>query len=246
VTTGDSTSGTDGTDTPVEPAMVLHAVRTTRAVRRFSDAPVTEDELWTILDAAQRAPSGGNIQPWQFLVVTDPDVKGAIAAVYLRAYDRYEAALLASLPPFRSTDDEASFMRSVRGSRHLAEHLAEAPALVAVLMPSGLDLTLHDDDGPLDIGHPCASVYPAVQNLLIAARALGIGGTLTTVARVLHDDLRGVLGLSERHDLAALVPLGRPAGRFTVPRRRPVESVTHWDRYGQRRARPGAGEDDDG
>jgi len=216
---------------------VIEAIRTARAIRRFSAEPVTDEELWTILEAAQSAPSGGNIQPWQFLVLTEPEAKAAVAAVYERAYDRYERALLASLPPFRSPDDEASFLRSVRASRYLAEHLTEAPAIVCVLRPAGLDLTLHDDEGPLDIGHLCASVYPAVQNLLVAARSLGIGGTLTTVARVLHDDLRAAAGIPEHHELAALVPLGRPAGSFGVPRRRPVEAVTHWNRWGERRSR---------
>jgi nitroreductase len=217
---------------------VLEAIRTARAIRRFTAEPVTDDELWAMLDAAQSAPSGGNIQPWQFLVLTEPEAKAAVAAVYERAYDRYERALLASLPPFRSPDDEASFLRSVRASRYLAEHLTEAPAIGCVLRPAGLDLTLHDDEGPLDIGHLCASVYPAVQNLLVAARSLGIGGTLTTVARVLHDDLRAAAGIPEHQELAALVPLGRPAGAFGVPRRRPVDAVTHWNRWGDKRPRP--------
>ena len=217
---------------------LLEMVRTTRAIRRFTDEPVTDDELWAILDAAQSAPSGGNVQPWQFLVLTEPAVKTQVADVYGRAYDRYERTLLASLPPFRSEADEASFLRSMRASRHLAEHMATAPAIVCVLMPAGLDLTLHDDEGPLDIGHPCASVYPAVQNLLIAARSFGIGGTLTTVARVLHDDLRAAAGIPDRYDLAALVPLGRPKGSFSAPRRRPVATVTHWNRWGEKRERP--------
>jgi nitroreductase len=215
----------------------IDAIRTARAVRRFADEPVTDHEIWAILEAAQSAPSGGNIQPWQFLVLTEPAPKAAVAAVYERAYDRYERALLASLPPFRSPEDEASFHRSVRASRYLAEHLAGAPAIVCVLRPAGLDLTLHDDDGPLDIGHLCASVYPAVQNLIVAARSLGIGATLTTVARVLPDDLRAATGIPESLELAALVPLGRPSGEFGVPRRRPVEKVTHWNRWGERRTK---------
>ncbi|MBA2283775.1 MAG: nitroreductase family protein [Actinomycetota bacterium] len=217
---------------------MLHLLRTTRAIRRFTDEPLTDDELWAVLDAAQHGPSGGNIQPWQFLVLTDGDAKAAVAAVYRRAYDRYETALLAGLPPFRTPEAEASFHRSVRASRHLAEHLQEAPAIVCVLVPDGLDLTMHDDEGPLDIGHPCASVYPAVQNLLVAARALGIGGTLTTVARVEHDDLRSAAGIPDRYGLAALVPLGRPRGEFSQPVRRPVDAVTHWNAWGEKRARP--------
>jgi len=213
---------------------VHEAILTTRAIRRFTDDPVTDDELLTCLRAAVQAPSGGNIQPWQFLVVTDVDTRGAIADLYHRAYDRYERALLAGLPPFRSAADEASFMRSVRASRHLAENLAEVPALVLFLMPD-ISMTLHDDDGPLDVGTPYASVYPAVQNFMLAARGLGLGTTLTTVFRIHHDELRALCGIPERHQVVALVPVGRPRGRFGVARRRPPEAVTHWNRFGDRR-----------
>jgi nitroreductase len=215
--------------------MDLHeAILTTRAIRRFTDEPVTDDEILTCLRAAVQAPSGGNIQPWQFLVVNDVDTRRAIADLYRRAYDRYERAVLAGLPPFRSADDEDSFMRTVRASRHLAEHLAEVPALVLFLMPD-ISMSLTDDDGPLDVGTPYASVYPAVQNFMLAARGLGLGTTLTTVYRIHHDELRNLCGISDRHQVVALVPVGRPRGRFGVARRRPTEAVTHWNRFGERR-----------
>jgi nitroreductase len=210
------------------------AILTTRAIRRFTDDPVTDDELRTCLRAAVQAPSGGNIQPWQFLVVTEADTRRVIADLYRRAYDRYERALLAGLPPFRSPDDEAAFMRTVGASRHLAEHLAEVPALVLFLMPD-VSMTLQDDDGPLDVGTPYASVYPAVQNFMLAARGLGLGTTLTTVYRIHHDELRARCGIPDRHQVVALVPVGWPQGRFGVARRRPAEAVTHWNRFGDRR-----------
>ena len=209
-------------------------IMTTRAMRRFTDEPVTDSEVEACLRAAVQGPSGGNIQPWQFLVVTDVDTRRAIADLYRRAYDRYERALLGGLPPFRSADDETAFMRSVRASRHLAEHLAEVPALVLFLMPD-ISMTLHDDDGPLDVGTPYASVYPAVQNFMLAARGLGLGTTLTTVYRIHHDELRERCGIPDRHQVVALVPVGRPRGAFGVARRRPAAAVTHWNRFGARR-----------
>lgn len=213
---------------------VFEAIATTRAIRRFTDEPVADAQIERCIAAAVQGPSGGNIQPWQFVVVTDPEVKATVAGVYRRAYDRYEPALMASLPPFRSPEDEASFMRSARASRYLADHLSDAAALIAVCMPD-ISMTLHDGDGPLDVGTPYASVYPAVQNLMLAARALGIGTTLTTVFRVYHDEVREVLGVPERYQVVALVPMGRPRGRFGVARRRPAASVTHWNRFGNRR-----------
>lgn len=203
-------------------------IMTTRAIRRFTDEPVTDDEVLTCLRAAIQGPSGGNIQPWQFVVVTDAEKKAAIGEIYRRAYYRYEAAMLPTVPPFRSEEDEATWKRTIASSRHLADHLGEAPVLVFVAMPA-ISMTLTDDEGELDVGTPYASVYPSVQNLLLAARSLGIGGTLTTVYRVYQGEVRELLGVPDRYELVALVPLGRPAGRFGVARRRPVESVTRWN-----------------
>jgi nitroreductase len=213
----------------------IEAIMTTRAIRRFTEEPVSDEEIWTCLRAAAQAPSGGNLQPWRFLVVRDPAQKARIAEVYRRSYERYEPALLASLPPFPDAASRDRFERMLRSSRHLAEHLARVPALVLVLA-ARVDLTLRDAAGPLDIGTVHASVYPAVQNLMVAARALGIGTTLTTVARIEHDELRRLCEIPERFEVAALVPMGRPHGRFGVAPRRPVETLTSWDRFPNRAA----------
>ena len=209
-------------------------IMTTRAIRRFTDEPVTDDEVLTCLRAAMQAPSGGNIQPWQFVVVTDADKKAAVGEIYRRAYYRYEAAMLPTVAGFRSEDDEASWNRTIASSRHLADHIGEAPVLVFVAMPA-ISMTLTDADGELDIGTPYASLYPAVQNLVLAARSLGIGGTLTTVYRIYQDEVRALLGVPDRYELVALVPLGRPAGRFGIARRRPVEAVTRWNGWDGKR-----------
>jgi nitroreductase len=215
----------------------LEALLTTRSMRRFTKEPVSDEEVWTCLRAACQAPSGGNVQPWQFLVLRDAEAKRRIAEIYRRAYDRYEASLLAHLPPFRAAEERERFFRTMRAARHLAEHLAEVPVLVLVLAHR-VDLGLEDEQGRLDIGPIWASVYPAVQNLMVAARALGIGSTLTTVIRVYQDEAREACGIPDRFEIAALVPLGRPRGRFAVAPRKPAEAVTHWDRFGERREGP--------
>ena len=97
-----------------------------------------------------------------------------------------------------------------------------------------IDLTLEDSQGRMDIGTLHASVYPAVQNLMVAARVLGIGTALTTVFRIYQNEVREICGIPDRHEIAALVPMGRPRGRFGIAPRKPVEAVTHWDRYGNR------------
>jgi nitroreductase len=211
----------------------IEAIRTTRAIRRFTDEPVTDGELKTCIEAAIQAPSGGNIQPWAFVAITDPLTRAKVGEIYKRAYDRYEKALLAMLPPFRSTEDEESFHRTRRSSRHLADNMDRAPALVAVCM-ADIDLTLHDEGGPLDIGTPYASTYPAVQNLMVAARSLGIGTTMTTAFRIYHDEMREALSVPDRFQIIALVAMGRPKGKFGVARRKPANAVTHWNAYGNR------------
>jgi len=213
---------------------LFEALNTTRAVRRFTDEPVTDDEILTCIRAAAQGPSGGNIQPWQFVVVTEPEPRRRIGAVYRRAYERYEPALLKAKPPFRSEEEKAGFERMLAASRHLAEHLGEAPALVLVLMPN-ISMTLQDEQGPLDVGTPYASVYPAVQNFMLAARGLGIGTTLTTVYRIYQPEVREICGVPDKYEIVALIPMGRPARPFRIGRRRPVEQVTHWQRFGNRR-----------
>jgi nitroreductase len=207
---------------------------TTRAMRRFTDEPVETSTVEAVLRAAQQAPSGGNIQPWQFVVLTDDDDRARVGELYRRAYDRYERALVAQLPPFRDDAEREAWERTRRAARHLAEHLADAPVVILVCMPD-ISMTLADEEGELDVGTPYASVYPAVQNLLLAARSFGLGGVLTTVHRIHHDELRDAFGIPERQQVVALVPLGRPRGRFGVAPRRPVEQVTHWGRWGHRR-----------
>ncbi len=170
--------------TPAKPATIdaIEALMTTRAIRRFTDEAVSDEEIAICLRAAQQAPSGGNVQPQQYVVVTDSDKKAEIAELYRSSFDRYEK----SLPDASAFRDEAqaeSWRRTRAASRHLADHVQEAPAIVFFLQPI-IPWTPSDDEGPMDIGRLDASVYPAVQNFCVAARALGIGTSLTTVIRI--------------------------------------------------------------
>jgi nitroreductase len=210
------------------------ALMTTRAMRRFSDEPVTDEDIGRILAAAVQAPSGGNIQPYQFLVVTDPERKAAIGDIYRRAYDRYEPAVLALIPSFKDEKAQRQHERSWAASRHLAETVGDAPAMVLVLMPR-ISMTIADDLGAMDVGSPYASVYPAVENLILAARSMGIGTVLTTVFRIYEDEVRAVCAIPDRYEIAALLPLGRPTGTWGVAPRRPAASLTSWNEFGQKR-----------
>ena len=214
---------------------LIDGIMTLRAIRRFTTEPVTDDEVLTCLRAARQAPSGGNIQPWQFLVVRDAATRAALGEIYRRAYERYEPAMLAATPPFRDDAEAERHRRTVASARHLAEHFAQAPVAVLFLMPN-ISMTLRDDEGPLHVGSPYASVYPAVQNFMLAARALGIGTTLTTVIRIYQDEVRQLLGIPDHVTQAGLVPVAYTRGTdFRPARRPPVEGITYWNGWEQTR-----------
>lgn len=208
---------------------ILDALHSTPARRYLSADPVPDEVLWAILDAAVRGPSGGNQQGWGWLVVTDPAVKEPIAAWYREgweaAYGRHREAILAGPP---GPLNRASFL----AAEHLAHHLADAPAWVIPVLRNAAE-----SRNPR-LG---ASVYGAVQQLMLAARAYGVGSTLTTLYAGHEADVRALLGLPDDALTMALIPLGYPArGRWKQPARRPVEEVTHWDRWGTARSRPPA------
>jgi len=211
----------------------IEAITTTRAIRRFSERPVERADIETCLRAAQQAPSGGNVQPQQYVVVTDQELRARVGDLYQRAYHRYEKAL----PEPSSFDDEAkaaAWRRTRDASRHLADHMGRVPVQVLFLQPI-VPWGAEDSEGSMDIGRLDASVYPAVQNFCIAARALGLGTALTTVIRIHAGEVLDLLGVPRRGDgrlrfeIAALVPVGYPLGSFGVAPRKAAESVTHWD-----------------
>ena len=209
-------------------------IMTTRAMRRLRSDPVDLDTVEALLRAAQQGPSGGNIQPWQFVVLTDPEDRSLMGKIYKESYERYEKTLLAMVPPMKDPMEQASWDRTISASRHLSDHLGEVPVHVLVVIPD-MSMTMADDDGEMDIGTPYASVYPAVQNLMLAARSHGLGSALTTVYRIQHDRVCESFGIPDGHSVVAMVPIGYPRGRFGVARRRPVEKATHWGRWGARR-----------
>ncbi|AEA26286.1 nitroreductase family protein [Pseudonocardia benzenivorans] len=209
---------------------VLEALHTTPARRYLSTDPVPDEVVWSMLDAAVRGPSGGNSQGWGWVVVTDPDVKKRVAGWYREnwnaVYGSRRAEILAQ-PPGTPGLSRNGFL----GAEHLAEHLEDAPLWIFPVLRGAAGAT-----DPM-IG---ASIYGAVQNLCLAARAHGLGTSLTTLYRGHEDELRELLGLPDDALTMALVPIGRPVrGRWAQPRRRPVEEVVHWDRWGATRPREG-------
>ena len=210
------------------------ALLTTRAMRRFTDEPVSEDDIRFCLRAAVQAPSGGNIQPYQFLVVTEPELRAELGRIYLKAWERYAPAVAAVTPPAKDEAAAERHARNVKASDELARNLGAVPVLILVLMPK-ISMVVTDDQGDMDVGPTYASVYPAVQNLILAARSRGLGTVLTTVYKVYEDEVRAACAIPDRYEVAALLPIGHPKGAWGVAPRRPAESLTSWNRFGERR-----------
>jgi nitroreductase len=211
-----------------EQLLILDALHSTPARRYLSAEPVPDDVIWDILDAAVRGPSGGNQQGWGWVVVTDPAIKRQVAEWYREgwsaAYGRRREEILAA----PSVPDGLS-RRSFLAAEHLAQHLEEAPVWIFPVLRNAAGVT-----SPR-LG---ASIYGAVQQLILAARAFGVGTTLTTLYTRHEDDVRELLGLPDDALTMGLLPLGYPAqGRWAQPKRRPVAEVVHWNRWGATRHR---------
>jgi nitroreductase len=223
-----SSTGQPVDGTPASELSALEALHSTPARRYLSPEPIPEDVLWAILDAAIRGPSGGNTQYWGWLVVTDQDVKDRVAAWYREnweaAYGARRAEILATPAGSRGLTP-----RGFLGAEHLAHHIHEAPVWVFAVLRGAADATSPRTG---------SSIYGAVQQLCLAARAYGIGTSLTTLYGGHEEELRDLLGLPADALTMALIPMGYPAqGRWAEPRRRPVEEVVHWDRWGATRPR---------
>jgi nitroreductase len=212
-----------------EPAVIepnfFEVIGTQRAMRRLKPDPVPDEYIKKIIWAATRAPSGGNRQGWRWLVVTDPASKKKIQEWY---NELWSGALASGYGAGSGLPEEErlSNERVMRSATYLAEHMHEAPALVFACSLTG------NAGGDITAG---SSVYPAVQNLMLAARALGLGTALTTIHRGRQKEIQELLGIPESVETAALIPVGWPKGKFGSGLRRPVEEVTYWDKWGTKR-----------
>ncbi len=208
---------------PIDELGLLEGLTTTRSIRRYLDEPVPIDALRAMLFAASRAPSGSNRQPFRFIVLTDSaaarEAKALIGAGARRAwaakraadgYDRGSGAV-----------DDSPKARMARVMQAYVDNFEAAPALV---LPC---LIRYRDASPTE----GASVYPACQNLLLAARALGYGGVLTVFHGMVEAELRALLGVPDNVFMAATITLGRPAGHHGPVRRRPLSELVYIDRW---------------
>jgi len=209
---------------------LLEAMMTQRAVRRLLPDPVDDAIVLKCIELGLRAPTGSNSQNWEFVVVKDQKVKEQLAARYRESWSMYGnlGRLLAG-----GDDSMSKIMRAVRWQ---VDHFAEIPVLVVPCLRGGVRAG-HVPYLPLP--HAAASsffgsIYPSVQNILLAARAMGLGASLITLPLWSVTWARMILGLPLSVTPCCVVPLGWPRGRYGPTTRKPVEQVVHLDTYGNR------------
>lgn len=200
---------------------LFEALYTTRAMRRVSDEPIPDDQVAKLIDAAVRAPSGGNSQNWRFLTVTDPAIRSRLGHLYRQAFDILQETIYKdAASSARERGDEAS-LRVMSSSQWLAKNFETVPLWV---------MAIHRND-PTG-----ASIYPAVWNLMLAARGLEIGTCLTTILGMFKkSETFEILGVPPEKgwELAASVSCGYPTGRWGLAKRAPAHEVAYAERWGE-------------
>src|SRR3979411_2572871 len=204
-----------------EVSVLFEIMQTTRSMRRLKPDPVPAGLIRKSLEAGVSAPSGGNMQRWRFIVVRDPKVKQTVGAYYKRAWDEVVAPRYGAGEPAPGTSPER-FKRMLDAAQYLADHIHEAPVWIVPCL-----------EGANPTRTSGSSIYPAVQNMLLAARALGLGATLTTLYLSFEKEVEAALGLPADVHSYALLPIGYPVGRFGPVRRIPLADVVYLDGWGK-------------
>jgi nitroreductase len=209
---------------PTDSIGLLDGLVTTRAIRRYRSEPVPPDALRAILFAATRAPSGSNRQPFRFLVLTDGELAGQAKTLIAgsarsfweakRRHDRYDEG--------SGAEGDSPKARMARTMQRYVDDFESVPVLILAC------LVRYRAANPIEGG----SVYPACQNLLLAARALGYGGVMTGWHAGVERELRDLLGIPEEAMLAATLTIGRPEGHHGPVRRRPLEDLVFSEGWG--------------
>ena len=202
---------------------VYEALYTTRAMRRVSSEPIPLDAQARILDAAIRAPSGGNMQNWRFMLVYDPSIKAQLGPIYRDCLGRlWETFYKDTLDKARAnpeTKENDQFLRVQRSAQHLADHFEEYPLLL-------FSFVQFDPSG--------GSIHPATWSAMLAARAEGIGASWTSVMFMRNDEVLDILGVPKDAGwlMASCVCFGYPTGRWGVAPRRPAHEVSYRNEWG--------------
>jgi nitroreductase len=202
---------------------LFEIMQTMRAMRRLKTDSVPDALIRKILEAGVCAPNGGNTQRWRFLVIKDTKIKQQVQVFYKRAFDEVIGPrYLTSSPPPGVTKER--YLRQHAAVEHLTDHFHEAPVWIVACLEEGTAAPTRWSG---------ASIYPAVQNMLLAARALGLGATLTTRHLLYEKETEAALGLPPGVHSYAILPIGYPVGKFGPVGRGALADVVYAERWGQ-------------
>lgn len=206
---------------------LFETIDTLRSMRRLKPDPIPHEILRRVLEAGTKAPSGQNLQPWAFVVVEDPARKSFLQKHYVDGMRR--RFNLTPPPP----EDKSSAAKTTRAALYLAEHFHEAPVLLMVCgkrdWPAAIPKEKRSGKAPPSYG----SVYPCIQNILLACRGLGLGATLTTMHQFFEEELHREFLIPEEYGVVTIIPIGYPLGKFGPLTRKPLHEVAHQDVWGQ-------------
>jgi len=206
---------------------LLDAMMTQRAIRRVKPDPVDDAIVTKCIELALRAPTGSNGQNWEFIVVKDQRVKDKLGKRYRMGWSAYGAL------GERAAAGDESMLKILRSVKWQVEHFSEIPVLVIPCLRGGMRLPYVPTPFVGETSY-FGSIYPSVQNLLLAARAMGLGASLITMPLWSVTAARKTLGLPLSVTPICVIPLGWPKGRYGPTTRKPVEDVVHLDSYGKR------------
>jgi len=199
---------------------VFHIIHTTRSMRRLKPDPVPDELVLKIIEAGLCAANGGNVQNWRFMVVRDPHIKQAVQRYYKQAFDDTVGPRYRGEPPAGVTRER--YTRQGSAVEYLTDHFAEAPVWIVACL---------EEAAPGRASG--ANIYPAVQNMLLAIRALGLGSTLTSRHLLFEAETERLLGLPPNVHSYAILPVGYPMGNFGPVSRRTMTDVVFGDHYGE-------------
>lgn len=200
---------------------LFDAIYSQRQFTRYKPDPVPKEAIDKVIEAATRAPSGGNTQPWHFIAITDRDMIAKVGGLYR---DLWLGAMGQDPPPGES---------SVYGAaRYLAHHMPDVPAMILVCVDHTKGSQPYTMGEPVERGRYASSIWLAMQNLFLAARALGLGTRITTTHIRGEEQIKEWLGIPVHVETVCLTPIGYPRGRFGPTDRTPSADVTSYNRYG--------------
>ena len=219
---------------------LFEAMYSTRALRRLKPDPVPDEIITKIIDAAIRAPSAGNSQHWVFVVVRNPELRRKLGLIYRKASDIAKVIYEERGRPAHMTEDQ--YQRMMSSGAYLWEHMGEAPVLLVPCLrdrpappretlPPALQ-AIYEEELVYNDRIRGASIYPAVQNIILACRALGLSTLITTNHIRCEGEVKTLLEIPDGVLTYALMPIGYPEDKFGPVQRRPVSEVTYNNRWG--------------